>query len=45
MTLGEVKPKDKRITTNRAMVKKTFDERGLAYASELALANVIGAGG
>ena len=28
-----------RVTTNRSMIKRTFQERGLAYASELALAN------
>ena len=28
------------ITTNRSMRQKTFNERGLAYASELALQNV-----
>ena len=38
MTLGEGK-KDNRITTNRGMVKKTFLERGLGYASENALLN------
>lgn len=32
-------PKSKRVTTNRSMVKRTFKERGLPYASELALAN------
>ena len=32
-------PKKKRVTTNRAMVRKTFDEKGIAYASELALQN------
>lgn len=32
-------PKAKRVTTNRSMVKRTFKERGLPYASELALAN------
>ena len=37
MTLGAHTP---RITTNRSMVKKTFNERGIAYASELALENV-----
>ena len=31
--------KDK-ISTNRGMVKKTFEEKGIAYASELALKNV-----
>ena len=29
-----------KITTNRGMIKKTFTEKGLAYASELALKNV-----
>jgi UV DNA damage endonuclease len=38
MTLGEGK-KETRITTNRSMVKKTFLERGLIYASETALLN------
>jgi UV DNA damage endonuclease len=38
MTLGEGK-KDNRITTTRGMVKKTFLERGLGYASENALLN------
>jgi UV DNA damage endonuclease len=37
MTLSELK---ERVTTNRGMVKKTFLERGLDYASELALQNV-----
>jgi UV DNA damage endonuclease len=36
MTLGEQTP---RITTNRSMVKKTFTEKGISYASELALQN------
>ncbi|RRA97969.1 UV DNA damage repair endonuclease UvsE [Larkinella rosea] len=30
----------RKITTNRGMIKKTFAEKGLAYASELALKNV-----
>ena len=34
------RPKSKRITTNRSMIRKTFDERGINYASELALQNV-----
>ena len=34
------RPKNKRITTNRTMIRKTFDERGIDYASELALQNV-----
>ncbi|MBD2755825.1 UV DNA damage repair endonuclease UvsE [Spirosoma validum] len=29
-----------KITTNRRMIRKTFTERGIAYASELALKNV-----
>jgi UV DNA damage endonuclease len=33
MTLG------KNVTTNRSMVKRTFNEKGLDYVSELALAN------
>ena len=32
-------PKKQRITTNRSMVKRTFQQRGIAYASELALQN------
>ena len=31
---------DEGITTNRGMIKKTFGEKGIAYASELALQNV-----
>jgi UV DNA damage endonuclease len=38
MTLGKQKPK---VTTNRSMIKRTFQERGIDYASELALENVI----
>jgi len=37
MTLGSQKP---RITTNRGMIRKTFDEKGISYVSELALQNV-----
>jgi UV DNA damage endonuclease len=33
-------PKDKRITTNRSMIRATFDKKGLAYASELSLQNI-----
>ena len=33
-------PKSKRITTNRSMIKRTFQQKGIKYASELALANV-----
>ena len=29
-----------KITTNRGMIKRTFQERGIAYASELALNNI-----
>ena len=36
---SELPPK-KRITTNRSMIRRTFDERGVQYASELALQNV-----
>ena len=36
MTLGSQKP---RITTNRSMIKRTFKERGVEYASELSLQN------
>jgi UV DNA damage endonuclease len=32
-------PKKQRITTNRSMIKRTFQEKGIAYASELALQN------
>src|SRR6476469_166131 len=28
------------VTTNRGMIKKTFGEKGIVYASELALSNV-----
>ena len=33
------RPKKQRITTNRSMIKRTFKEQGLPYASELALLN------
>ena len=33
------RPKSKRITTNRTMIKRTFKEKGIGYASELALQN------
>ena len=39
MTLSDL-PKSQRVTTNRSMIKRTFKERGLGYASELALKNV-----
>lgn len=32
-------PKSKRITTNRSMIKRTFQAKGIPYASELALQN------
>jgi UV DNA damage endonuclease len=32
--------KDQGVTTNRGMVRKTFDEKGLAYASELVQKNL-----
>ena len=38
MTLSDSKPK---ITTNRGMIKSTFLNRGINYAGELALLNVI----
>ena len=31
--------KSERITTNRSMIRRTFDEKGVDYASELALQN------
>jgi len=37
MTLGSQKPK---ITTNRGMIRKTFDAKGLPYVSELVLQNI-----
>ena len=36
MTLGKQKPK---ITTNRSMIKRTFLEKGIPYASQLAIQN------
>jgi len=38
-TLSNV-PKKIRVTTNRSMIKRTFKEKGINYASELALQNV-----
>ena len=35
------RPKSKRITTNRSMIRRTFDTRGLPYASELTLQNCL----
>ena len=34
-------PKSKRVTTNRSMIRRTFDVRGLSYASELMLQNCL----
>lgn len=39
MTLSSL-PKSKRVTTNRSMIKKTFQQKGIAYASELAVQNI-----
>ena len=39
MTLSN-QPKSKRITTNRSMIKRTFKEKGIEYAGELALQNI-----
>ena len=39
MTLSD-SPEEKRVTTNRSMIKKTFKSKGLPYASQLALQNV-----
>ena len=36
-TLGSQKPK---VTTNRSMIKRTFEAKGVDYASELTLNNV-----
>ena len=33
--------KNDRITTNRSMIKRTFQERGIEYASSLALLNIL----
>ena len=38
MGLSE-QPKTRRVTTNRTMIKRTFQQRGISYASELALQN------
>ena len=39
MSLSDV-PKSRRITTNRSMIKRTFQAKGLPYVSEIALQNV-----
>ena len=33
------RPKKQRVTTNRSMIRRTFDQKGIPYASELALQN------
>lgn len=40
MSLGQDLKKSERVTTNRSMTKKTFQERGINYVSELSLLNV-----
>lgn len=40
LSINEGKSKKDRVTTNRSMVKRTFLEKGIVYASELALQNV-----
>jgi UV DNA damage endonuclease len=40
MTLSEGRSKSNRVTTNRGMIRRTFDKRGSDYASELALQNL-----
>ena len=35
------RPKNDRVTTNRSMIRRTFDEKGIKYASELALKNCL----
>lgn len=37
-TLGSQKPK---ITTNRGMIRKTFDSKGLPYVSQLVVQNIV----
>jgi|SaaInl6LU_22_DNA_1037377.scaffolds.fasta_scaffold09081_2 UV DNA damage endonuclease len=41
LSLSEGVSKKNRVTTNRSMVKRTFLERGIGYASDLALQNVL----
>ena len=41
MTLSSNVSAKNKITTNRSMIKKTFDKKGIDYASELALQNCI----
>jgi len=40
MTLSDV-PAKKRVTTNRTMIRKTFDQKGINYAAQLAEQNII----
>jgi len=40
MALSEVKPKKNAVTTNRSMIRRTFLQKGVTGASELALKNV-----
>jgi UV DNA damage endonuclease len=37
----ELSTQKSRITTNRGMIKRTFLKRGIEYASELALLNMV----
>ncbi len=39
-TLARTKPKSQAICVNRGMIKKTFEQRGLPYAGQLALQNL-----
>lgn len=41
MTLSSQKPK---VTTNRSMIKKTFNEKGISYAGELGMLNAADLG-
>ena len=38
MTMNS-RPKESRVTTNRSMIRRTFDKKGLPYVSELVLQN------
>ena len=40
MTLSDV-PAKRKVTTNRTMIRKTFDERGINYAAQLAEQNIV----
>lgn len=39
-TLANLRPVKNKITTNRSCIKKTFEEKGLNYISELFMANI-----